>query len=109
MAASVNKCILVGTIGTKGFEVRYNTNGTAVAAFFLACAEQWTDGKEHLTLIPCEVLGRRAEVAAEMEPGTAVCVDGKVLRRRVGDRYETVIACWDLVPVTVPATPVEAA
>ena len=108
MAGSVNKTIVVGCVGTKGFELRYGPSGTASASFVLACAEVWGDGKEHLSYFPCEILGKKAEAVTDLAPSTAVCIDGKVMRRKVNDRWETVIACWDVVPISVPATPVEA-
>jgi single-stranded DNA-binding protein len=108
MPTSINKAFLIGTIGRTGVEVRYTASGSAVASFLLALAELWSDGKEHVPLIPCEVLGKRAEAVAELEPGTPVCVDGKVLRRKLNEKWETVIGCWDLPTITVPVTPVEA-
>jgi single-stranded DNA-binding protein len=105
--AGVNKVLLVGCIGSKGVEVRYGPSGQPVASLLLTYAETWADGKERNVYIPVEVLGKNAEHAAELEPGAAILVDGKVLRRRVGTSWETVVACWQLQPVTVPAVPVE--
>lgn len=42
MASGVNKVILIGRLG-KDPEVRYTTNGGAVASFSLATSESWTD------------------------------------------------------------------
>jgi single-stranded DNA-binding protein len=108
MAGSVNKTIVVGCVGTKGFELCYAPTGTASASFDLACAEVWGDEKVHTTYIPCEVRGKKAEAVADIAPGTPVILDGKVMRRKVNDRWETLIACWDLVPLGVPTVPVTA-
>jgi len=78
-----------------------------VASFYLACSEVWGDEKAHTAYIPCEVLGKRAEAVTHLAPGTAVVVDGKIMRRKVGERWETVVGCWDLAPITVPATSAE--
>ena len=39
MSGSVNRVVLVGTIGKYGVEVRYAPSGTPCASFTLACAE----------------------------------------------------------------------
>jgi hypothetical protein len=73
----------------------------------LALTETWPDGTERLLFIPIEVMGRKAEAVTALAPGTAVVVDGRLMRRKVGDRWETIVGCWDLTPITVPVTPVE--
>ena len=42
MASGINKVLLIGRLGTNP-EVRYTTNGGAVANFNLATNESWTD------------------------------------------------------------------
>jgi hypothetical protein len=53
--ACVNRVVLLGAIGKYGVEVRYVNSGTACTSFMLVVTEQGQDGKDHPTLIPCEV------------------------------------------------------
>ena len=109
MAAGVNRVLLIGVIGKRGIEVKYGTGGGATASFHLAVAETWADGTTHLAYFPTEVVGKHAERAAELAPGTAVVVDGRLVRRKRGETWETQIVCWDLPTISVPALAIEAA
>jgi single-stranded DNA-binding protein len=96
----VNRVVLLGTIGRYGVEVRYATSGAACASFMLVVSEQGQDGKEHATLIPCEVWGKRAEAASELEAGQLALFEGKLAKRRKGEQGELIVSGFDLTPIT---------
>jgi single-stranded DNA-binding protein len=82
----VNRVVLVGTIGKYGVSVSYTANGTARATFALALNELGQDGKEHMTLVPCELWGKRVDAVADLEPGTMVSFEGRLRRTRDKER-----------------------
>jgi hypothetical protein len=105
MQASVNHCVLLGTISERGVEVSYHGQGTAKAAFMLILSEMGSDGKVHQLWQPVEIWGKRAEQVGELDAGAVVLVDGKLRRVKKGEsQWETVIAAWDATPVQLPAT-----
>jgi len=53
--ACVNRVVLLGAIEKYDIEVRYVNSGTTYTSFILMVTEQGQDGKDHPTLIPCEV------------------------------------------------------
>jgi len=73
MLGSVNRVVLVGTISKYGVEVRYAPSVPAYAPFTLALVEVGQDGKNFTTLAPCELWGKRAEAASEVEAGNWCC------------------------------------
>ena len=91
MAGSVNRVVLVGTMGKYGVSLRYAPSGAPCASFSLVCTEQGPEGKYFSTLIPCEVWGKRAEASSEIEAGECVLFEGKVSRRKKGEQWEFVI------------------
>jgi hypothetical protein len=102
MHASVNHCILLGTIGERGVEVRYAPSGSPCASFTLVITEYGSDGKTHQLWQPVEIWGKKAETVGELDAGALVLVDGKLRRTKKGEAWETVIASWDATPVQVP-------
>lgn len=87
---SVNKVILVGRLG-KDPEVRYMTNGEAVANATLATSENWKDKsgeKQEKTEWHNLVFYRRlAEIAGEyLKKGSQVYVEGKIQTRKWQDK-----------------------
>jgi len=88
--ASLNKVMLIGNLG-KDPEVRYTSNGTAVASFSLATSErfknksgEWEDRTEwhNITL-----WGRLAEIAGEyLAKGRTVFIEGRLQTRKWQDR-----------------------
>jgi single-stranded DNA-binding protein len=102
MTGSVNKAILVGAISPRGCELRATATGTVCCVFMLACPETWSDGKEHTMFLPVGIVGRRAEALSAMEPGSVVCIEGKLLRRKTADRWETIVMAWDVVSISTP-------
>lgn len=87
---SVNKVILVGRLG-KDPEVRYMTNGEAVANATLATSENWKDKsgeKQERTEWHSLVFYRRlAEIAGEyLKKGSQIYVEGKIQTRKWQDK-----------------------
>lgn len=103
MQASINRCILLGTISKNGVEVSYHGQGTAKAAFMLVVSELGSDGKEHQLWQPCEVWGKRAEQAGELDAGALVLVEGKLKRVKKGETWETIVSGFECQPLRLPA------
>ncbi len=70
----------------------------------LAVAEQGRDGTAFTTLVPCQLWGKRAEAAGEVEAGTLVLFEGKLTKRRKGDGWELCVSGFELTPVLAPAS-----
>lgn len=98
---SVNKVILVGHLG-KDPEVRYMSNGEAVANVSLATSENWKDKdgqkKEKTEWHHLVFYRRLAEIAGEyLKKGAQIYVEGKIQTRKWqdketgADRYTTEI------------------
>ncbi len=88
--AGVNKVILVGRLGADP-EVRYTSNGTAVASFRMATSESWTnkDGqREERTEWHRIVAWRKlAEICGEyLSKGKQVYIEGRLQTREWEDR-----------------------
>jgi len=89
--ASVNKVILVGNLG-RDPEIRYTTNGTAVANFPIATTDRWTDQasgdrKERTEWHRIVVWGKQAEIAGEyLRKGKQVYIEGSLQTREWTDR-----------------------
>jgi single-stranded DNA-binding protein len=88
MMASVNRVVLVGEIGRYGVTVRYADSGTPCASFALVLQEQGQDGKAFQTLVDCQVWGKKAEAAGELEAGQLVLFEGKLAKRKKGEQWE---------------------
>jgi single-stranded DNA-binding protein len=99
MQLCINRVILAGQVGRDGVEIRYNERGTAHASFMLVLTDVGQDGREHATWIPCEVWGKGAEKAGELDAGQSVCFEGKLRRQKRGESWETVIAGFEVNPV----------
>ena len=104
MAGSVNRVVLVGTMGKYGVLLKYAPSGTACASFTLVLTEPSQDGKYYSTLIPCECWGRKAEAASELEPGQLCAFEGKLAKRKKGETWELVVSGFDVTLLT-PAAP----
>jgi single-strand DNA-binding protein len=84
--ASVNKVILIGSLG-RDPEVRYMTNGEAVANFSMATSENWKDKqgeKQEKTEWHNVVAYRKlAEIIGEyLKKGAPVYIEGKLQTRK---------------------------
>jgi primosomal replication protein N len=103
MVASVNRVVLLGTIGKHGIELRYAPGGAACASFLLVVTEQSQDGKDYATLIPGECWGKRAEAASELDAGALVLFEGKLAKHKKGEAWEMVVSGFEVQPVRAPA------
>jgi single-strand DNA-binding protein len=84
--ASVNKCIFIGNL-TKDPEVRYMTNGEAVANVNIACNEQWKnkagEKQESVEFVNLVFYKRLAEIAGEyLRKGAPIYAEGKMKTRK---------------------------
>lgn len=110
MAKSVNKVILLGTLG-KDPELKYTPQGTPVAKFSLATnssykdkqSGEWKETTEWHNIVAWQ---RTAEVAAEyLKKGSKCYIEGRITNRSWDDketgqkRYMTEIIVNDLVLV----------
>jgi single-strand DNA-binding protein len=107
MAKSVNKVILVGNVG-KDPEIKFASNGNAVASFSLATTDRtkdqggnWTDRTEWHNLVAFQ---RTAEIIRDyVKKGSKLYVEGRIQTRSWDDketnqkRYRTEIVVNDLV------------
>src|SRR3954463_9036346 len=108
MAKSVNKVILLGTLG-KDPELKYTPQGTPVAKFSMATnssykdkqSGEWKEQTEWHNIVAWQ---RTAEVAAEyLKKGRQVYIEGRMSTRSWDDKetgqkkYMTEVVCNDLV------------
>lgn len=106
MARGVNKAILIGRLG-KDPEVRYMTDGGAVASCSIATTEKWTDKatgekKEKTEWHNLVFYRKLGEIAGEyLKKGSEIYVEGKLTTEKWTDknnveRYTTKITVNDL-------------
>ena len=99
----VNRVVLLGVIGRYGITMKYANNGTPCASFTLIISEQGQDGKAHSTFVDCEVWGKKAEAASEIEAGALVLYEGKLRKRQKGEgQWELIVSGFDVTPVLIP-------
>ena len=98
----INKVILVGVMGKYGVEVRHTPAGTPGASFVLVLSEQGQDGKVHTLLQECEVWGKKAAAAVDLDAGQLCLFEGKLARRKKGESWETLVAGFEVTPVVPP-------
>jgi hypothetical protein len=103
MQACINKTILLGAVARAGVEVAFLTSGNAKASFTLVLSESGPDGREFTTLVPVEVVGRRAEATGELEAGDLVVIEGKIGKRKRGESWELIVTAFDAQPLRAPA------
>jgi single-stranded DNA-binding protein len=82
--------------------VKYTNSGTPCASFTLVVSEQGQDGKEHATFVDCEIWGRKAEAAGELEPGQLALFEGRLRKRQKGEQWEMVVSGFEITPVLAP-------
>ena len=87
---SLNKVMLIGNLG-KDPEIRYTSNGTAVANFSMATAEKFKnkngEWEEKTEWHNVTLWGRLAEIAGEyLAKGKPVYVEGRLRTRKWQDR-----------------------
>ena len=105
MASGVNKVILIGRLGADP-EVRYTTNGGAVANFNMATNESWTDKsgqkQERTEWHKVVVWGKMAEICGQyLTKGRQAFVEGRLQTREWtdkegGKRYTTEIVAQNV-------------
>jgi len=89
--AGVNKVILVGNLGAKP-EVKYASNGNAIANLSIATSESWTDKntnqkEEKTEWHRVSLFGKLAEIAGQyLDKGSKVYVEGKLQTRKWQDQ-----------------------
>jgi len=99
--SGINKVILVGNIGAKP-EVKYSSNGSAIANLSVATSETWNDRnsgekQEKTEWHRVSLYGKLAEIAGQyLDKGSKVYVEGKLQTRKWQDqsgqdRYTTEI------------------
>ncbi|CAC9590122.1 Single-stranded DNA-binding protein [uncultured Gammaproteobacteria bacterium] len=99
--AGINKVILVGNLGQKP-EVKYASNGNAIANLSVATSESWMDKntgqkQEKTEWHRVSLFGKLAEIAGQyLDKGSKVYVEGKLQTRKWqdksgADRYTTEI------------------
>jgi len=102
MRGSVNRVILLGQISRSGIEVRYSPSGSPCASFVLVLPEVGQDRREHVTLIPCEVWGKKAETVGELDAGVLVLFEGRLQKRRKDGGWELYVSGWEVTPILTP-------
>lgn len=103
--ASVNKAILIGNLGADP-ELRYTSNGTAVASFNMATTERYKDKngdqQERTEWHSIVCWGRMGELANEyLRKGRSVYIEGRIQTRNYEDkdgikRYKTEIVAQQM-------------
>jgi single-strand DNA-binding protein len=88
--ASVNKVILVGTLG-RDPEVRYMPSGDALASFSIATNDTWKDKQgnkqERTEWHRISMFGKPAEIAGQyLKKGSSVYLEGRLQMRKWSDK-----------------------
>lgn len=100
MSNDLNNCSFIGRLG-KDVDVRYMTDGKAVASFSIAVGSQWKsksgDKQESTEWVNISAFGKLAEICAEyLVKGSQIFVSGKMKTDKYKDkegveRYSTKI------------------
>ena len=98
--SDLNQCSFIGRLG-KDVDVRYMTDGKAVASFSIAVGSQWKDKsgvkQESTEWVNISAFGKLAEICAEyLKKGSQIYVSGKMKTDKYKDkegveRYSTKI------------------
>lgn len=88
--SSLNKVMLIGNLG-RDPEIRYTTDGTAVANFSIATSENWTDKsgnrQEHTEWHSIVAWRHLADISKKyLSKGRQVYVEGRIQTREWNDR-----------------------
>ena len=89
--AGINKVILIGNLGAKP-EVKYASNGNAIANLSVATSDSWTDKntgekQERTEWHRVSLFGKLAEIAGQyLDKGSKVYVEGKLQTRKWQDK-----------------------
>ena len=91
MARGVNKVIMIGNLGNNP-DVRFTTNGSAVANLSVATSESWKDRntgqlQEKTEWHRVVIFGKLAEIAQQfLRKGSKVYIEGKLQTRKWQDQ-----------------------
>jgi len=98
--SDLNQCSFIGRLG-KDVDVRYMTDGKAVASFSIAVGSQWKDKsgvkQESTEWVNISAFGKLAEICAEyLKKGSQIYISGKMKTDKYKDkegveRYSTKI------------------
>lgn len=99
MSRGINKAIILGNV-CQDIDMRYTSNGNAVANFSIATNEEWKDKntgqkQERAEFHKVVIFGKIAEVAGQyLKKGSKVYIEGKLQTRKWQgqdgqDRYTT--------------------
>jgi len=89
--AGINKVILIGNLGAKP-EVKFASNGNAIANLSIATSESWTDKntgekQEKTEWHRVSLFGKLAEIAGKyLDKGSKVYIEGKLQTRKWQDK-----------------------
>ena len=101
----LNKVLLVGHVSDRGIDLQYLPTSQPLASFTLVLQETSKTGEVYKTFCPCEIYGKGAEAAGEIDAGMLVLVEGK-LRWKKGDQGKDgklVVAGFEVKPLTPAA------
>ncbi len=106
MAKDLNKTLLIGSLGTDP-ELRYTTQGTAIATFRMAVSRNWRDGEgnahEETDWFTIVAFNRLAEICGQyLQKASRVYIEGRLQNRSWEDqsgekRYRTEIVASDVI------------
>jgi len=89
--SGINKVILIGNLGAKP-EVKFASNGNAIANLSVATSESWTDKntgekQEKTEWHRVSLFGKLAEIAGKyLDKGSKVYIEGKLQTRKWQDK-----------------------
>lgn len=106
MAKGINKAIIVGTLGQDP-EIRYTSNGAAIANLSVATNEEWKDKntgekQERTEWHRVSIFGKLAEICGKyLHKGSQVYLEGRIQTRKWqdkngADRYTTEIVAHEM-------------
>lgn len=105
MSNDLNQCQFIGRLA-RDVDVRYSTDGKAIASFTIAVGSQWKDKQgvkqEATEWVNISAFGKLAEICAEyLKKGSQVFVSGKIKTDKYTDkagveRYSTKIIADNL-------------
>lgn len=87
---SLNRWIGIGNLG-RDADMRYTSNGTAVATFSIACTETWknkdNEKQEKTEWVRIVLWGKQAEaLQSYLTKGKQICVEGRLQTRKWEDK-----------------------
>jgi hypothetical protein len=93
---------IVGLLGIEPVAPNAYPSPSFTAGLLGAFGEQGHDGKVHTLFQDCEVWGKKAEAAGELEAGQLALFEGKLARRKKGESWETLVAGFEVTPGVPP-------